>query len=162
MEIINDISSVKLNKQVDLFRQFLNSSYSSVDELMEYHDWDNDMDLTLDWIQTNWELLFERELLGKNKYLTPLSVPLSTRVTKKNTIPKYSVNTKISKDMLDMRTERLLPKNKDLRFFGFCSACKEGGFGFYPPFDLANLVLDLTKEIFTVPLSELEFFLVKI
>ncbi|MFZ0564943.1 MAG: hypothetical protein WAM28_01955 [Chlamydiales bacterium] len=156
-----NISSTELTEQIDLFRQLLVSSWPHLDNLMEHHDWDHDMDLILDWIQVNWELLVERELLGKGNYLTPMSVPLSMRVINNNIAPNFSVVTQVSRDILDLKTGKTLPKNCTLRFCGFCSA-QEKGFGLYPPFDLASLVLDSTKELFIVPFSNLEFCLIKL
>lgn len=156
--MIDLISPTKLTKQLELFRQFLVSNMPYLNDFMKNHDWDSDMDLTLDWIQVNWELLVERELLGKDKYLTPLSTPLSVRITNKNVNPNYSVVTQILKNLPDLKTGKNLPKNTPLRFLGFCSAVKNG-FGLYPPFDLADLVLDSTKESFVVPFAELEFYL---
>ncbi len=128
---------------------------------MKDHEWDDDMDFIDDWVQVNWELLVERELLRKGKYLTSLSLPLPSRVTNKKAYTEYSVYAQVFNEIKDLKTGKNIPKNNLLRLSGFCSACKGGGFGLYPPFDLANVVLDSTKEIYVVPLSKLKFSLIK-
>ena len=144
------------------FRLFLIASWPHLDSLMESHNWDEDGGFTLNWLQANWEILVERELLGDETFLMPLSVPLTTRVINKNARAKYSVMTYISRDMPDCRTEKKLPQNCTLRFFGLLSALKAGGFGLYPPFDFVHLVLDSTKETFIVPFSGLQFHLIEL
>jgi len=39
---------------------------------------------------------------------------------------------------------------------------KNEGYGLYPPFNLANLTIDWTKEQFTVPFDALYFYLAKL
>lgn len=160
--MIELISSKRLTKQLGYFRQFLISSWPYLDILMEDHDWDNDTDFIDDWLQTNWELLIERELLGQGIYLSPLAIYLPTRTITKNASPNYSVITLISKNVLDFKTGKYLPKNCALRLFGFCSELAEGGTGLYPPFDLVDLVSDSTRELFIASFSELEFQLMKL
>lgn len=160
--MIELISSKRLTKQLEYFRQFLISSWPYLDILMENHDWDNDMDFIDDWLQTNWEFLIERELLGQGIYLSPLAIYLSTRTITKNASPNYSVITLVSKNVLDFKTGKYLPKNCALRLLGFCSELAEGGTGLYPPFDLVDLVSDSTREHFIASFSELEFQLMKL
>ena len=64
------VSSKRLTKQIELFRQFLVSGWPNLDALMEHHDRNNDMAFSDDWIQTNWEFLVERELLGNGRYVS--------------------------------------------------------------------------------------------
>jgi hypothetical protein len=161
MEMNNPISSNRLTQQVELFRKFLIYNSPILDKMMDQHNWDNDMDLMLDWIQVNWELLVERELLGKELFLTPLSIPMKTRVTNKDARPNFSVNTHIEKDVVDLKKGAIIPKNKTMRFCGFCSSLNNG-FGLYPPFDLATLYLDLTRETFITPVLDVKFYLLNL
>ena len=149
------VFSKRLTKQLELFRQFLVSSWPNLDALMEHHNWDNDMGFSDDWIQANWEFLVERELLGNGIYLSPLSA-----VTTRKIQFGYSVCTLVKKDLINLRNGKSVPKNTRMRFFGFCTAL-EKGFGLYPPFDLANLVINSSKEFVIAPFSELEFYLEK-
>ncbi len=56
---------VDITQHVEKFRGFLNISWDHVIyNIMEDHDWDEDGDLIDDWMQVNWELLVEREILG--------------------------------------------------------------------------------------------------
>ena len=152
---------IDVTEHIKKFILFLTACWPSLDELMEQHDWDEDGGFIDDWLQLNWEILVEREILENNGFLTPLSVPMAARVINTNAQANYSIVTYISRDLLDYKTKRNLSKNYAIRFFGFCSALKQGGFGLYPPFDLAHLVLDSTKELFIAPFSDLEFYLVK-
>lgn len=90
-----DITSHILN-----FRNFLNSSWPWLDALMEVHDWDEDGDFTLDWLQVNWEFLVERELLGKDKHLLPLG--WNNRITYSDRRAKYKIVCKFQ-DNIELR-----------------------------------------------------------
>ncbi|MDB6081581.1 MAG: hypothetical protein JWO53_853, partial [Chlamydiia bacterium] len=50
-----------------------------------------------------------------------------------------------------------LPTNKRLRLYSFRASGRS--FGLYPPFDVATLVIDSTKELFYAPFKELKFYL---
>jgi hypothetical protein len=151
-----------VTEYVRKYQAFLNSSWPYLDNLMKYHDWDNDVSLIDDYVQSNWEILIEREILGKNRYLTPLSVPMIHRVTQVGSKASHSIVTKIPSGAKAQHSGKLVSEGTILRLFGFCTALKGEGFGWYPPFDFVNLVLDPKKEIFIVPLSELTFYLVEL
>ncbi len=84
-----DVLPIDITSHILNFRNFLNSSWAWLDALMEAHDWDEDGDFTLDWIQTNWEFLVERELLGKDRYLLPLE--WNNRITFPDGCAKYKI-----------------------------------------------------------------------
>ena len=66
MQMIDRFNGVNITEQICLFRNFLVSAWPYLDLMMKNHDWDNDGRFVGEWIQVNWELLVERELLGKN------------------------------------------------------------------------------------------------
>ena len=66
---------VDITEHIIKFRNFLTHSWKDLDDIMEFHDWDDDGNFIDDWIQNCWEFLIERELLGKNNLiLTPFSM----------------------------------------------------------------------------------------
>lgn len=147
---------------INTFRGFLNASWPFLDALMKDHDWDDDGGFIGEWLQVNWEFFVERELLGNFGYLTPLSVPIhNIRVTKPEANPSYTVLAMPEKALLDAENQLVVPFDKSLRLFSFITPIR-GGFGFYPPFDYANLVVDTEKKLFTVPINELKFYLTKL
>jgi len=58
-------SSECVTAVITRFRQLLNSSWSSFNEIMTAHDWDNDPYFIDDWLQANWDLLVCRQLVGQ-------------------------------------------------------------------------------------------------
>lgn len=148
-----------ITEHIKNYRNFLNASWPFLDDLMVNHDWDEDEDFIGDWLQVNWEFLVERELLGGNGFLTQFSTTyLSGRITQPEAKPNYTVIAKFEREVIDIRKQSIIQFDKDLRLYGF-STFKNGGFGLYPPFDLADLVIDSKKEIFTVPINDLIFYL---
>ena len=148
-----------VTNQIALFRDFLNVVWPSLDALMANHDW-HDVWFTSQWLQVNWEFLVERQIFGKdNGALTPFSIDKGKRVLPHNSEYVYNVFALPKKncDPLDVKKNIKPPFNKGLRFFGLLSSTR--GYGLYPPFDLADLVLDSPRELFLVPFSELDFHL---
>jgi hypothetical protein len=80
---------IEITSHILNFRNFLNSSWPLLDALMEVHDWDEDGNFTLDWIQANWEFLIERELLGEGRYLLPIE--RNNRITFLDGCVKYEI-----------------------------------------------------------------------
>lgn len=60
-------------KVVSCFRDFLNSSWSSLENVLNDHDWDNDPYFVEDWFDENWSLFVSRQILGKKGGLQPFS-----------------------------------------------------------------------------------------
>lgn len=144
------------------FRNFFVASWPSLDELMNHHDWENDGLFTSNWMQVNWEFLVERELLGNNGFLTQFSIThISARILFPNARPNFVVLAQSDRQLLDLKKNIFIPFDKNLRLYSFRTLI-DGAFGVYPPFDLACLVLDSTKELFIAPLDQLEFYLDKI
>ena len=149
---------VDVTDHIYKFRQFLNVSWPEVENLMEFHDWDGDMEFLTNWLDVNWSILVEREILLDEGLLTSLSVNQSN-IFLKNEKKKFTIQACLSE------TEKVnMPEiNSDFRarFFGFCTKSKSGGFSIRPPFDTAELVTDSDKKIYSVPFESLEFYLVE-
>ena len=163
MQMNNQFNGMDVTNQISLFRNFLNVALPSLNSLMKNHDWDDDGWFTEEWLQVNWEYLVEREILGKDDgSLTTFSLShLSERFTPSNSTFVYGVFAYPKKNCnpLDVKKNIKPPFNNSLRFFSLSSTYKYGGYGLYPPFDFANLVLDSTRELFLVPFAELDFHL---
>ncbi len=159
MQKIDPFNKMDITRQINLFRNFLIAAWPSLDSLMDNHDWEDDGMFTCEWLQVNWEFLVEREILGKNGSLTEFSVLYSGKRVTEGINPVYSVIAKPQKNITvyDLKKECIVPFSKDLRLFGFYTF-KDGGYGIYPPFELAALMLN-PKEIFVVPIQDLNFYL---
>lgn len=151
-----------ITQQINLFRKVLIFSWPFVKNIIDNHDWNNDPYLVNDWIQVNWELLIERELLGRHQWSTPLS-PSGYRILNRNSKPTYTITTLLDQSIPDLQTGKLLACEQHLRLVGFCTTLDwgKGKYGLFPPFDAVHLIDDSkrTKEILTAPFASLSFFL---
>ncbi len=156
-----DLNSMPIDITLHIrkFRLFLITLWPHLDQLMEFHDWNNDIDFMDDWLDANWQILVEREILGNEGVLSPLSVPLSDNFVN-NSKKKFTVKVKLSEFAKTTHAEWGFSTNESLRFFGFCTNLDRGGVGIYPPFDFASLVQEPEKKIFHVPFFALKFYLV--
>ncbi|CCB91869.1 unknown protein [Waddlia chondrophila 2032/99] len=127
---------------------------------MENHNWDSDVSLIDDWLEVNWKLLIERELLEGNGVLAPLSLSVSD-IFFSSSLKKYAIEARITEHEISKFFEFRLSSSLRFRLFGFSTKLKNSGFGLYPPFDTADLVLDSKKEIYSIPFEYLEFYLVE-
>ncbi len=153
---------INITEHIDKFRQFLVAGWPYLDDLMEYHDWDNDDNFIDYWLQANWEILVEREILEGKGFLSQFSMThLSNRVTYPEKKPGYSVIGTCERGLINQRTSEETIFNKPLRLYSF-RTYENRAFGLYPPFDLACLVDDSTQELFVFPFSDLKFYLIKI
>lgn len=152
---------IDVTNHIEKFRHFLITVWEDLENLMEYHDWDNDGKFIHDWLQINWELLVERELLGKNDFLASFGYkPLDFRISRHNNKPNYFIQATSDKAILDLKGNFPIPFEKGLRLKIFLAEARSA-YGPYPPFDVARLILDSTNELFLAPVSLLRFKLVK-
>lgn len=101
---------IDVTYQVIRFRDFLVTSWASLDILMTHHNWDDDIWFSEDWIQVNWEFFMERELLGKENYLIPLR--LLKRITSTDICVNYKITCEIKDDVVLVDW---IEKNKTIR-----------------------------------------------
>ena len=152
------ILPLDITQHIRTFRNFLNAAWPNLDALMEAHDWDEDGGFTVDWIQVNWELLVERELLGKENFLAPLE--WNNRITFPEKHAKYKVICKIP-DGLEIKDWILKSNNyegEELLISGFCTP-RGISYGLYPPFDFVELCSPNKKKIYIIPIDSCRFFL---
>lgn len=152
-----------ITQHILFFRDFLNISWDHVIyNLMNQHDWDNDGDLIDDWMQVNWELLLERELLGKDLTLTQFSTTHLTKNILKNDIePNFMVICKPKNNsMLDAKSNKEILNKGCLRLFSLKTKCsKSNSFSFGPPFEIACLIDVETSELYHVLFDKVYFVL---
>jgi len=161
---MSKLDGLDITYQVNLFRQFLNKSWATFDQLMEEHDWENDGGFSDDWVQANWEFLVERELTENKKLISSLYMYNSRkRMTAVGSKYDYLVLVKPREKnkLLDLSEGIEIDFSQEVRLFGFCKALHPG-FGLYPPFDLCDLCVDRTKAMYVVPFNDLTIYLKKV
>ncbi|MDB6081208.1 MAG: hypothetical protein JWO53_480 [Chlamydiia bacterium] len=111
---------VNVTEHITKFRDFLCICWPSIDSLMADHDWSNDGKFTLNWLEVNWELLVERELLCGKGFLKSFGMsPLASRVIFPNQKPTHAVYAKSNSHLMDMRKPTVsLPADQKLRLLG--------------------------------------------
>lgn len=153
--------------QVQKFRNFLVASWPYLDDLMDEHDWDEDVDFIDDWLQVNWKFFVGRELLSKkdlllfwnlNQHCDHLNWDLIQQYEEQKI---YTVFVETS-ETIDFRTQESISLAEKYRMGGFYSMQRWEGYDVNPPFDLIAIINDQTKESFLVPLDTAEFFLEEI
>jgi hypothetical protein len=129
------------------YRNFLLSSWLSLSETLRDLNWDTDPYFIDEWMQSNWELLVERQV-GDEITLLPYgydSTP-GARYLEKN----KSANRRLIAD-LDVQ-----PLHEKSIFLCFTSKTTSG-FETAPPFNFAYLESIKTRERFAVPIEGLSF-----
>jgi hypothetical protein len=151
---------VDVTLHIRKFRDFLIAAWPSLDNIMEDHDWDNDVNFTENWMQANWEFLVERELLGKMKHLLGFetSHPFH-RITEATSTADYVIIARPQHILFDLKQpDKIIPFEKKLRVSRFLRI-KDNEFGTYPPFDVVKLTIDPKKEHFYVKFDDVHFFI---
>ncbi|MFT5318007.1 MAG: hypothetical protein ACI8RA_001268 [Chlamydiales bacterium] len=159
----DDLEGLDVTKQINLFRDLLSSSWPKIDLLMEDHDWDADFGIAYDeWIQVNWELFVEKELLPEGSYLRSLSNTGASRVTHKEVEADFSVIARTTRVTHCLDTNESVSKNEEFCLFGFVSQIEGGGWQWRPPFDFAKLISCSGKrKFYRLGVEDLSFFLKK-
>ena len=152
---------INITKQVNLFTDFLVKSWSSLSDLMDDHDWDDDGDFTSDWMQVNWEFLVERELIKGQGFLT--EIEWSARVTYPQAKATHKVICKVKDPviLIDWIKKTENHEGEDLILEGFLTPV-ETSFGLYPPFDYADIRTIDNKKIYRAPLNQCQFYITSI
>jgi len=155
---------VNVTGHIIKFKDLMVAAWPHIDLLMKEFDWHTERDPMGDWIISSWEIFVEGELLEEQGYLTSLSIHPNVRIMNENTQPTHTIVTKVSEDIFDARTKRKVPKNHWLRLTMFLGQDKNDtiGFGWYPPFNYADFVIDAKrKDIFVLPVEKLRFYLIE-
>jgi hypothetical protein len=130
---------------------------------MENHDWDNDLRFTDDWLQANWELLVERQLLKREGYLNTFCMFYECdRYTQKDAKVTHEIicRSKNNGCLIDGGTGKIIPVGTRLVFYVFLKKM-DVSYGLYPPFDTAGVFSRDGKKrsLYLVPVDDVEFFM---
>lgn len=153
---------IDITEHIQKFRKFLNISFNyTISNIMDDHDWENDGYFIDDWMQINWEILVERELLGVNYGLTLYGVTYSGESNlHPNRDLDFIVITHLEEPQKDSWDQKDVPLNKPLRFYEFMTISeKDRGCHIAPPFDIACFVDESTKKLYKVPLDKVKLML---
>ncbi len=150
---------INVTSQILKFRNFLLDSWHDLDLLMSNHNWDDDGGFISEWLQVNWEFLVERELLEKNRFLTPYAF-----INKRITHPSARATNEIvifsesNNAMIDASTRKVISSPLKLHFGGFVSKV-DSGYGIYPPFDYVTALEQNKKQIYELHIKDVRFAL---
>ena len=102
---------------IRLFSSFLNATFNIVHPLIEERSYTSDEESINDWLQSNWELLIEKKILGKDEYFEVYGngadfYGASSRITDMEALPTHKIVVKkgrysIAKDVLNDETIQL-------------------------------------------------------
>ena len=142
------------------FRKFLLDCWPDIDALMEDHDWHDDGYFIDEWLQSNWELLVERQLLKKAGHVNSFGIYYGRNryAQKESTITHEIIcRPKDNVSLIDEKSNEPIPRGTKLIFHIFLK--KMGGL--YPPFDSAGVYSKNGKnvDLYYVPVSDVEFFM---
>ena len=115
---------IDITGQVQKYREFLNISWNYVYcQILHHHDWNRDSDFLDDWMQINWEILVERELLGVNQSLSQLSgIARGKSFFKPGIEPDYIVIAQLDFGTIDIHADKINPNDRRLRLYGFLTS----------------------------------------
>ena len=154
---------LSVTERVVLFRDFLVGCWPQIDNLMGKHDWDIDGGQIFDdWVETCWQLFVGREVLGERKgRLTKLAIYLPQNHTTNEPLYTILARSKNEKPLICLRDKQKIPEQKELRVAEFITTQDNGGFGFYPPFDVVTLSTGKRPKVkfYEVDFNQLEFYL---
>lgn len=138
---------MSVNGVILRFRDLILQAWPSILSTFEHLDWDQDPYFFDDWLQANWELLVERQILKLGQTLVPYGYGGSPE-------NRYRLCDKPASHMI------ICSANSGHSYHGqfLCFASKSNGnVKISPPFDFANIKDLGSKEIKSVPVGELEF-----
>lgn len=149
---------MEITNQIILFSKYLSKAMGAVDELMENHDWDYDPMLSEDWWKASWELFIERELFPGH-YISSLSLDMNSRVISPEAKADYVIIARQkNRELKSVLGNHIIPIGNGLRITDLLTKVSETNYGYYPPFDVAKIYNDKTKEYFYIHINEANFF----
>jgi hypothetical protein len=155
IDLINlpiDITNHILN-----FRDFLNKTNPCLNMIMKNHSWEEDTIFEEDWIQSNWEFLVERELLGKDRYLFPIC---GFRMTCPEKQSQFKVVCELNeKPRLNDRKQKYNYQGEELLLFGFFTIRQDGFRTTGLPLEYVQLCTFPKKTLYFVSVSSCRFIL---
>lgn len=143
---------ISVNKRLSCFRSFLIGGWPIISGTLDNLDWDRSPHFLEEWMQANWELLFEEQVLQPGQLLEPYG-------QNKSSAARYK------KAGFEL-THRLLCRKycscaKSYHFICFISN-KDGSLVIDAPFDCVTVQDTRTGAISTEPFDQFEFYLNRI
>jgi len=152
---------------IRIFSEFLNSTWTIVNQLLIDRNYTSNEDSINDWLQSNWEFLVERKILKLNDYLEVYGDGAdfngaSSRITDPNAVANFKIKAipKNNKPVYDVLNEEeiTLVNTSFNKLIGFTN-------GFYimePEFNFVLLNDKNTSTERVVRLNDIEFELEKL
>ena len=140
------MNCMTVNQLIFNFHGFILACWPQLSVIMENLDWDNEPYFVEDWIQANWELMVERQLLSNDHFLLPYGYGVGTEHRHTN-IGKLATHRVIA---------TLKRKNEKYRFLCFTSK-NSGAIKFEVPFELVSIKNLSTGAISHAELDKVEF-----
>lgn len=134
------------------FLEFLNNTGKCINDLMNEHDWDNNDDFSLDWMEANWKFLLENEFLSGNGFVTPYSILVDKKMLVKSSKPLYSVFAEWNEEVKDVKSCKIIDKQDRFRFLCFTNITDLN-----TPYKYAELYSDRTQKRFYVEIDKIVF-----
>lgn len=153
---------MKIDIAIRNFASFLNESWSITSKLLQNKNNENSIN---DWLQANWELLIEQNVLATNEYLEIYGEGAdlhgaSSRMTDPSALPTHRIvlKSKHDPDVFDiLNNERIYLENLTFdKIVGF-----KNGFYVYEPEFKYLLVTDSAGSERVISLDDVEFELEK-
>jgi hypothetical protein len=157
---------MEINKAIRIFSDFLNYSWDKVIPLLIDRSYTSDESSINDWLQANWEILVERNVLSQNGYLEFYGdgadcYGASCRMTDIEADSTFAVKVKLDKkNANDILNNEILPTNAVFSFDKLVNF-KNGFYLNEPPFDYV-LIQDNNGKDRVFQLENVIFELIKI
>lgn len=136
-----------INQAIVNFRNFLIYCWPSIEKVFEHLDWDNSPYFLEEWMQANWELLVEKQVLETDQLLTSYGYDRSSacRYINADKVITHSVVCKKKSE----------PNAR--YYFRYFITKDEITFKMAPPFDLVEVEDIKSGDRFKVSFDDVEF-----
>lgn len=140
------------------FSYFLNKSFKTVQPLLNEHKYAVDESIIDDWLQFNWEMLVERNVLDINECLEIYGegadyFGTSSRITLKDSLPTFSIKVEPQNSILDYFSDKIETIENGI-FIKLISSKND-----FQNFNYA--LIDNNNKQMIVSLKDIEFTLIK-
>lgn len=156
-----------ITKEIKVFADFLNNSWSIVHEVLMNRDYTTDESSVNDWLQANWELLVERKVLKINEYLEVYGDEAdfngdSSRITDPDASPNYKVRVKpkIGNEVFDLLNKERVESYR--LSFDKLVTFREGFYFLEPGFEFVLCIDDESDIERVVAIAEVDFVLERV
>lgn len=137
-----------INQLFANFHSFLIAAWPNISQVLGQLDWDESPYFLDDWMQANWELLVEKQLLKSGQLLVPYGYDSSSR-------SRYTCQN----EELTHRVQCRRKEGLECQYNFLCFVSKvDGAYVNQPPFDLVGLEDIGSGDRLNLALDEVDFF----